>query len=275
MESGAHSSFLNPLTYQGLSPAEMLSGIILYKHEVSVYTVHFGLCVLIDEDVEKCLFDLNDRFNHMVTETQNALKNSQADPRQIINIIRLPDAKMTYTPPKTFFDQFKEAADAVDVFGIFGGYWDHFNYYLYERLILSRSTETLFATSLRNSYYDLRRCMIQYRGYMDYFRRHTTLKAYCKFAILRNKNVPKGFKKHIKKQNFETLQDVEDFRQRVAYKYKLWECLVFVKKIKFGSVLITLWIPEYIENLDVLPDTNVLCEYNNFMLRSVMIIGHV
>ena len=180
----------------------------------------------------------------MVTRAQDALDESKVDPRKIVNIIRRPDAQFSYVP-REFFDSLNAAADVLDLFAKLDNYWDHFNYHLLERLILLPSTKRLFADNLKRIYDDLKQRMTLYREEMEYFRRHTSIETYCKAVRQpKPKNVPPEFEEMIKESDLKTLQDVEEFRQEVAYEYKLHECLIYWKKIKIGSVIVTLWIPK-------------------------------
>ena len=205
----------------------------------------------------------------MVIDAQNGLNKSNADPQQIISIIRLTDAYMRDTPPKEFFDQFTSAANAIEVFNIFSSQWDHMNYFLFERLIRSRSTESLFAAELRHTYHDIHRRMLRYIEEMKYFRKLTSVDVFCEIVEYPQETIPKNLKKDIKKANLKTLQDVDDFRRKYAMSYKLSHLVVFVKKIVKGSVIITLWVPECAEIPDIL-NVSSDSEEDTDMLGSVM-----
>ena len=183
---------------------------------------------------------MNIVFNEMVVDTQDALHDSGANPRRIVNIIRRTDAQFGNVPRK-FFDSLNAAADVLDLFAKLDNYWDHFNYHLLERLILLPSTKRLFAEHLKNIYDELRDRMNVYIKEMEYFRKHTAVDVYFNAVIHPEpKSVPADFEERIGKCDFKTLQDVEEFRQRVAYEYNLRDFLVFLKKIQKASVIITL-----------------------------------
>ena len=187
-------------------------------------------------------------------DTQDALDASGANPRRIVSIIRKHDAQFSYVP-REFFDSLNAAADVLDLFDKLDDYWDHFNYHLLERLILLPSTKRLFADNVKNIYDELRDRMNMYIEEMEYFRKHTAVDVYCNAVIHPEpKSVPADFEERIEKCDFKTLQDVEEFRQRVAYEYKLREFLVFLKKIEKGSVIITLWIPKCAKSFVVQPE---------------------
>ena len=204
----------------------------------------------IGKEVKDAVSDLNTQFNEMVSDTQDALDESKAAPKKIINILRLSDEQFSYTPQEVF-DSLRMAADVLDLFAELGEYWDHFNYHLLERLILRRPTERLFAKSLKRVYHNLRERMKQYNEDIDYFRRHTAVEVYCKAVRQpKPKKIPADFKELIKEcesEKLKTLHDVEEFRQEVAFEYKLSECLVFCKYLETGSVIVTLWIPKSAE----------------------------
>ena len=205
---------------------------------------------------------LNSCFRGMVTDTQDALHESKVDPRRIVNILQLPDSKFTYTP-REFFDSLKAAADVIDLFSTLAPYWNHLNYYLLEKFIMASGVERLFGDNLK-AFRDLKDRMKRYVEEIEHFRRRTAIKVYCE-AIPpppSSEKPPKGFKKLVKKSksNLKTLQDVELFRQEVAREYKLLDCLVFLKKLKIGSVIITLWIPICAELEDVLSKEEVVSD---------------
>lgn len=201
------------------------------------------MCLIANEVEERASY-LNSTFNAMVTDAQDALDDSRANPRRIVNILHRHDAHFTYVP-HDFFDSLTAAADILDLFYKLDKYWDHFNYHLLERLILQPSTERLFAHNFKGVYHNLKDRMIAYKKEMEYFRKHTLIKVYLDAVPHpKPKDVPADFKELIKKREFETLQDVEEFRQEVAYEYKMCDFLVFMKKIEAGSVIITLWIPK-------------------------------
>ena len=181
----------------------------------------------------------------MVTLTQDALYASNADPRKIVNFIRLPDPYFNYTPNE-LWDPLKKAADAIDVFYVLNMYWDHFNYHLLKRLIEAPGIERLFSSLLKPLCNVLRDGMKCYVADVEYYRKHTSIEVYCQVVPQRRQEVPKGFKelKH-DLSNVKTLQDIEVFRREKADEYKLSECLVFWKNITLGSIIITLWIPAF------------------------------
>lgn len=206
------------------------------------------VCLFVEVEVKEKAGYLNTCFCEMVTDTQDALDESKVDPRKVVNILRLKDAQFTPTPPK-LFNALKAAADILDLFAELDDYWDHFNYYLLERLIMGSRTEKLFASGLKEVYHDLKKRMKQYLGEIEHFRTHTSIKVYCNAITQPKQDVPKDFFEEIKecKSNLKTLQHVEEFRLEIARDYKLCECLVFCKNLKIGSIIITLWIPIHAE----------------------------
>ena len=89
--------------------------------------------------------------------------------------------------------------------------------------------------------------MKQYVEEMVDFRKRTALDVYYKAAEQPKVDVPDGFQKLVKtfkSSEMKTLQHVEEFRRKVAYEYKLHQCLVFLESIELGSVVITLWVPQ-------------------------------
>ena len=196
-----------------------------------------------EDAVERSAEWLTDTFNNMVACTEDALEESKANPKKIVNIIQRKDKNFTYVSGE-FFDSLRTAVDILDLFYELDKYWDPLNYFLLERLLLRPATKRLFAKDLTDVYDDLYQRMLHYKKEIEYFRKHTEVKVYCS-RVLKPKpeDVPPGFKKLVKERDLETLEDVELFRQEVAYEYKLFDCLVFLKKIVCGSLILTFWIP--------------------------------
>ena len=192
--------------------------------------------------------NFNSHFNDMVTDTQNALDKSRADPRKVVNILRLPNAEFqSRYEGKEFFDSLKAAADVIDLFGELNDHWDHFNYYLLEQLIGKRAIEKIVAICFKELCTDLQNRMKRYTVEMQAFRRRTSVEIYYKVIPQPRREVPNNFVevvKECKSSDMKTLHDVEKFRREFAHKCKLYEWLVFLKYIGMGSVLITLWIPK-------------------------------
>lgn len=185
---------------------------------------------------------LNDSFNDMVDRTENALEENDVKPKKIVNIIHRHDEQFSYVP-RDFFDSLRKLPDVNDLFYELDKYWDYLNYFLLERLLLRPATKRLFADD--RVYDELQQCMQQYKKHMEYFRKHTDVKVFCSSVIKRKENgqIPEGFKEHVLTRDLKTLEDVEKFRLELAAEYKLVDCLVFLKKIETGSVILTFWIP--------------------------------
>lgn len=181
----------------------------------------------------------------MVMLTQDALHASKADPRIIVNFIRLPDADFNYTPNE-LWDSLTMAADVIDLFSVLNKYWDHFNYHLFEKLIKAPGIERLFSSLLKTLCDVLRKGMRHYIVEMEHFRKYTAVEVYCRAVVQRKVDVPEGFKElKCDLSNVITLHDIEMFRQEKAYEYRMSECLVFWKNIMLSSIIITLWIPAF------------------------------
>jgi hypothetical protein len=213
---------LSPFTPRQLPPGEMFSS----------------------DEVAKIAEELTTEFNDMVTCAEKALQDSQAKPRAIVNILRRHDAHFSYVP-REFFSSLRQAPDVTELFFMLDDYWDPLNYFLLERLVLLPATRGLFADHLRYIYDGLKERMQKYKENMEYFRKHTDVEVYCSSVLLhkRNPQIPAGFKELVETRDLKTLEDVEKFRQEVAYEHKLFDCLVFLKKIICGSVVLTFWIP--------------------------------
>lgn len=191
-------------------------------------------------EVRQRAHDFYTRFITMVGEMERALKKSGDDQKRIVRILGITDSKFI-TMPHAIFNSLEAAATMDALLSKLGGYWDHFNYYPLEKIIMGIK-----------GCHDLKEHMKCYVREMDHFRRHTEIKVYCEAIEGKNtyiEDVPEGFKKEEwREKNLKTLDDVETFRRRKAYEYRLHECLVFCKHIGLGSTIITLWIPLCEEN---------------------------
>ena len=198
----------------------------------------------VENEVKNKVEHFSKCFNQMAHDTMCALKDNNTSPKEVIYLIKMPDPYYkTRDEHMEFLDTLVAAADILDLFTTLNKYWDHFNYHLLERLINAPRIE---------KYIDTRKCsqlqttMKQYVQEMDIFRRQTTLGVYCKVFVKQKKEVLEGFRGKVTEHEWSemnTLQDVEDFRQRVAQEHQLHICLVFFKSIVFGSVQIIWWIP--------------------------------
>ena len=180
----------------------------------------------------------------MAFDTKHALKKRNVSCRSSADIFTMPDPYLqTRNEHMTFLDTLNKAADVVDLFTTLNKYWDHFNYHLLERLIMAPRIEKYICNK---ECIKLQEAMREYVRDMDVFRRRATLGVYCRVFVKEKEEVPKDFIESVTKHEWSeenTLQDVEDFRQKVAKKYQLLMCLVFFKNILFGSVHVTWWIP--------------------------------
>ena len=185
----------------------------------------------------------------MVFDTKTALQKSKVEPREVVTLLQLPDAEFqSCCEDDDFFDWLNAAADVVDLFYKLNRHaWDHFNYYLLEQLIGEGAIENIVASHFKEMCINLQNRMKRYAVEMEAFRKCTTVEIYHKVIPQPKQEVPDEFVKVVKKcksSDMKTLHDVEMFRREFAYMYKLRKCLVFLKYIDIGSVLITLWIPK-------------------------------
>jgi len=190
--------------------------------------------------------DLSQRFNGMSYDASDALEENKVTPKKVIYFLKMPDPYFTTrNEHMEFLDTLNVAGDVLDLFIALNSYWDHFNYHLLERLIMAPRIERMIED--KEMWHQLQAAMKQYVQDLDRFRRRTTLGVYYKVFDKQKKKVPEGFQELVTKHEWSeanTLQDVEEFRQRVAVKYQLHICLVFLKNIAFSSVVITWWIPK-------------------------------
>ena len=88
--------------------------------------------------------------------------------------------------------------------------------------------------------------MDQYVQDLKKFRIRTKLGVYYEVVNKRETNIPEGFKELVTKHEWtkeNTLEDVEQFRFKMADQYQLSDVLLLFKSVVFASVFITWWIP--------------------------------
>ena len=231
------------------------------------------LLTIIEEEfeVKRKVEDLSERFNGMAADASEALEESNFTPKKVIYFLKMPDPFFkTRNEHMDFLDTLNVAGDVLDLFISLNSYWDHFNYHLLERLIMAPHIEKKIED--KEEWQRLQAAMKQYVQDMDVFRRKTTLGVYYKVFDKQKKEVPEGFQKLITKHDWSkanTLQDVEDFRQRVAVKYQFHVCLVFLKNIAFGSVVLTWWIPKCLVAPSILPEGGLFDDDDEVLMASL------
>ena len=172
------------------------------------------------------------------------LEKSETNPSKVVFFLTMPDAyHKTSKEHMMFLDTLNAATNMLDLFITLNKYWDHFNYHLLKKLITAPRIDTHMNT---NECQRLQAAMKKYIEEMDAFRRQTHIDVCCKIFVNHEEKVLEGFTEVVtehKLTEMKTLQDIEDYRQRLAQQYNLQECLVFMKNVRPGSVVITWWIP--------------------------------
>ena len=215
--------------------------------------------------------DLSERFNGMSYDASDALEENKVTPKKVIYFLKMPDPYFTTrNEHMEFLDTLSAAGDVLDLFIALNSYWDHFNYHLLERLIMAPRIERMIED--KEMWHRLQAAMKQYVQDLDGFRRRTTLGVYYKVFDKQKKEVPEGFQELVTKHEWSeanTLQDVEEFRQKVAVKYQLHICLVFLKNIAFSSVVITWWIPKSLVTTQPQPEGGLFDDDDGVLMASL------
>ena len=216
-----------------------------------------------EDEVKKRKSDLTSCFQELVIDTQDALEDSQAPPQKIVRLLLLPDPDFKNRDEhKDILDRLKKETKVDDLFCSLNDYWDHFNYHLLEKLLTPPGIKRLVADT--KIFDGLNDRMMHFIKDMEDFRTHTPLDVYCKVGVGRRVPVPEGFRLLVTKHQsseMRTLQDVENFRQKIAFEYQLSKCLVFVENIRYGCVEITLSVP--VDIADPLPEAEDKVEIEN------------
>ena len=107
-----------------------------------------------------------------------------------------------------------------------------------------------------------------YKSHLQNFRMRTSLIMFCK-SQKRHQEPPPDFKKFVvnfqwpEDMNTVTLEEVEEFRQKYAYQYRLRDFALMIVGFRRGCVIVTWFIPESIvEKLKVNMPINVFHKHN-------------
>ena len=169
----------------------------------------------------------------MSHDTLEELEKNKTNPKKVVYFLTQPDAyfKM-HKEHKAFLDKLSASTytDVVDLFITLNKYWDHLNYCLLEKLIMSSRINTHMDNKKKHQ--DLQTKMKKYENDMDVFMRRTHIDTYCKVVVKHVDTVPKAFRELVTEAELLkmiTVYNVEDFRLRLAPQYKLHQCLEFLK----------------------------------------------
>ena len=110
-----------------------------------------------------------------------------------------------------------------------------------------------------------------YKRDLRQFMKHTTVSLFCKA----NKDMgyqesPNGFLKLYSRHVWRppiTLEKIDDFRRRFAYKYNLRSCTVFLLSLEHGSIAITMQAPESVELMIKTSDNEFFKEHGIVLMR--------
>ena len=112
---------------------------------------------------------------------------------------------------------------------------------------------------------EVKRKMMIYKSDLQQFRKKTPLALFCRTQRRKVFDLPQWFRKavmHFNWRNGVTLEDVEEFREKYAFHYKLRECAMMVSEIRPGSYIITWFIPEsVVEKLKAKVPREILKKY--------------
>lgn len=198
------------------------------------------------EEIKRKADHFSDRFNDLASDVQDALEG--VNPKKIIIFLSQSDSSLTTQFEHENFLKDLKPEDVFDLFLRLARYWDHFNYHLLEKLV-----KNIHRTGIsKDKSAELKGAMEQYVKEMAEFRQDTAVDVYCDAVIPQEVEVPNDFQEIITKHeidvgNLRTLQDVENFRKKIAYMFKLNDCLVFIKKYAKGSIILTWWIPKSVK----------------------------
>ena len=192
--------------------------------------------------VKSDIDQLKEKFESLKNATREELEKAGVAVQTLVDkIMSFPVTKIE--PHEEFLmkyaDIFRESKRISSVFDRLSMHWDYLNYDILDHLI------TVFKLhKLSNQLDDYRRSWI-------HFLEHTDLEIFCEAEEEeRYMEPPDGFKTLVSRHDWKkpiSLQKVDDFRRRFAYKYDLRACAIFLLGVGKGSVIVTLLVPCSIE----------------------------
>ena len=203
--------------------------------------------------MEEAIGKLEDRFDSLVIDTRSELENTKVEVDYLVQkITRLPPHirllhKYFMTKNKQYIASKREISD---IFLHLNGYWDYWNSDILEHIIKS--------VPLSNIVERLKLFKLEQQNFLN----HTTVREFCEAALISNWQIEpaSGFIEAISTHSWDDtiyLREVDEFLRnlRIEIEHSIHETTVLVKRIRMGSIMITVFVPE--ESKTILFATNV------------------
>ena len=147
---------------------------------------------------------------------------------------------------KEYTGTFLECKNPVQVFVYLNSHWDYLNSDILSHII------TGFSKSFSNPS-KLTQELAEYRIDLTQFLNCTTLKHFCEAEDNRQRKCPSTeFIKLVSRHQWAKpvfLKQIDNFRKEFAYHYSLRDCAIYLRSMRYGSVVITMSVPKSIEGM--------------------------
>ena len=212
-------------------------------------------CIILQagvSDVEESIRKLEDTFDRLVINTQSELENAKVEVDYLVQKITLLPANIRLLHRdfiKNNIEYFARKREISDIFVLLNTYWNYLNSDILERIIIKLSINVLERLQ-------------SFKMEQENFINHTTVKEFCEAVRISNLQIepPSGFIEVISTHSWDDtiyLREVDEFRRNLAVeiKHSIYEVAVLVARIKIGSVMIMVFVPE--ESKTILFATNI------------------
>ena len=191
--------------------------------------------------MEEAIGKLEDRFDSLVIDTRSELENTKVEVDYLVQKITLlpPNIRLLHRDfIKNNMEYFARKREISDIFVLLNTYWDYLNSDVLEHIIIKLAINVLERLQ-------------SFKMEQQNFINHTTVKEFCEAARISNLQIepPSGFIEVISTHSWNDtiyLREVDEFRRNLAVEitHSIHEVAVLVARIKIGSVMITLFVPE-------------------------------
>ena len=178
------------------------------------------------------------RFKELKKAAKECLERKKISVKQVIDALTSMPADDTEEHKQFLKENLDDLSDSSDIPELIAKlsllYWDYLSYQLLEYLIKEFGLE-------------VRREMEVYKLDLQRFRQKTPLALFCQSQNRRRRKPSEEFQEMVAKFDWPhevTLEVVEQFRQELAYHYKLQDYAMMLAAVCPGSFIITWFIPE-------------------------------
>ena len=207
------------------------------------------------DKVKKMIDELYQIFNDLKDYIKESLEKHKVPVTKVVDVLTSvsPDGDDSHKMFKKDLEKLYAAADHSVLFGHLNYHWSYLDPSLLTRLVRDLKLK------------DVKEKMEEYSLNLQRFREQTSLSLFCLTQKRKRIELSAEFRKMVAKFDWPkdvTLEVVEQFRQEYASHYQLHEFAMMVADVRFGSFIITWFIPESVaEKLKVKVPIQILRKY--------------